>query len=750
MGIGKQIARALHTDLVCALALFLSAGAAIASQDRIRIKTGNPCVHQYADLIRDMLDGLSEGREVEAFASTFSDLGRLWRAAGLPDEEIRNNLQFIQYSLANPPDPIWRNLAERLRTAANSGDKLILCVVAKQCDLPLAAGSIHAFTDGSFDIAPFGKNPKETKRIRGLSLQEEVRRRPDLLILNGRFQDVTGFLHEGTHFADFRLVQDWLKANLELVARGEPRDAMFKRFVRQGDDGRLVVDEGFLRIFLESRAYGVQAGIPRLAGAPEREGLAYVNELRAIAMRELEGYAEITRDTMRGFGLSEENIFERGIQLGIDMEATIARAGVAVSPPSALAPIPAKATGDAALPAIAVATPRPVLMSSLGNLVNPIDRQIRPVDDLNYSVLRAVFEPPKWKWREWNFPKLKGEKEHPLHGGRALIEANQSEIEAAGGRIVYSSEIHKKSGSISSGGRNYFRVTHNGNPEIAIEYGTDPSAFHGYMERFRIWRAARDALMAKGLSRKEAGLRAYVEGWDPQRMQQTARNVAFAKANNDGYYDLRGMPEKLQKNGLTAVDIDTIVSAATSGHVNLILNAIRTQREIARRLRKLGVPFDDSHLNFNLMGAAPAPPDAPQIAWSLDSGQLRIGSQSKQVAVREKNDVDALLTLYQSYEEKIQATARGLVDLHYGLRDEAAQRLDELARAAEAAGDPQKAATLRAEIESIRKRRDDLIGQFLFFGESGDQDGLLGPALRHLERHARERRAATPPPLLEN
>lgn len=71
-------------------------------------------------------------------------------------------------------------------------------------------------------------------------------------------------VHELTHWYDFRLLSAWVRANQRRINRGLPPDVFFAAYVRLSEENGVPVialDQRFLTMFLESRAYRVEADV---------------------------------------------------------------------------------------------------------------------------------------------------------------------------------------------------------------------------------------------------------------------------------------------------------------------------------------------------------------------------------------------------------------------------------------------------------------------------------------------------------
>lgn len=257
--------------------------------------------------------------------------------------------------------------------------------------------------------------------------------------------------------------------------------------------------------------------------------------------------------------------------------------------------------------------------------------------------------------------------------------------------------------------------------------GTDPGRLANYMERFRQWKVARDQLIAQGMFKKAAGVRASIEGRSPTRQFRETLNSSAAEANTPGYYDLRKMGEKFEKEGLTPGDVSKILGTLTNSHVNVLRTTIYMRREILKRLEKRGVKIDGSSLNFSLedpKGLIPQPAQLP-------------------VVPSDRSEVAQLLSLYQQLEEQATQVANHAMSVSHQLHQQAAQRLDELAKGAVASHDEALAMKLRDMAKEITRQESDIFGQFIFgYGRRMDVEGVAGPVEQLLSERQKALSAA--------
>jgi hypothetical protein len=288
----------------------------------------NECIHLLLPQILNEMAQTTRG-QINGHIGAFADLKQLMKKSGVRNREVQIGVSMIESVLENniKKTGILANTAKRLRGAMTDTNKLVLCALSPGCSL-IHGDALHAAITRPFKIVPLEKVEGESVKpgwMEAKGIIPKISPSQRVIILSygdASIRWILNFFHESTHFADFDLVTEWLNANLKGIAKGGWGDETFRRFARINDN-ELEIDEGFLRIFLESRAYnGEVAAFKHLIPI---DGFKQLEEhQRKEAMKDIEEFKPITQSAARQMALSESNVFEVGEKLGEMMETTIA------------------------------------------------------------------------------------------------------------------------------------------------------------------------------------------------------------------------------------------------------------------------------------------------------------------------------------------------------------------------------------------------------------------------------------------
>ena len=287
-----------------------------------------------------VLEQMIVGSRYDAALGNLNDLLKLLTASGAGPETIRAT-GFLFQSLLGlaPPGHIFESILRRLLAVSGEEKKLLFCVVSGDCKLK-HGGAVHVSTQTQFEIrAPeVSTSDGNSRYLRGYQkpgwLRERFVTKPEgelfgsaILIQGGPSQTPVELLirlvHETAHAADFALVAEWISANLKLVAHKREPDPLFQAFVRNEESARPVVNEGFFRVFLESRGYAVESlTLTTLMGGETQHD----SRLRHAVFEDFGAFSSVTDPIVRTLRISTDNVFEVGMTFGQTMEATIDRA----------------------------------------------------------------------------------------------------------------------------------------------------------------------------------------------------------------------------------------------------------------------------------------------------------------------------------------------------------------------------------------------------------------------------------------
>jgi hypothetical protein len=313
-----------------------AAEASISLSQAMRCSSLLSPAHQEAveavqNLVAQVLPSVVSGGSIEGNLGVLGELPNLMRASGAKSATILYATRLVSTVLSNNSgkDSPLGNTASRLDRFEVDEKSLLICVLSKGCRLTFG-NAIHLAINPNFEVVPFNTVPGASTKpgwahVEGLPMESV----PRIIIMNGgpNLEAVTwatNFLHEATHFADFELIGEWIEANLKLLKnRGMP-DEIFTNYVRISSTGdKIRIDEGFLRIFLESRAYAAEvSGFSNLV--QRAFFLTMQREQRRRTIEDIQSFKTVTESAAEKLNISEQNIFEVGERMGRIMNATIA------------------------------------------------------------------------------------------------------------------------------------------------------------------------------------------------------------------------------------------------------------------------------------------------------------------------------------------------------------------------------------------------------------------------------------------
>lgn len=282
------------------------------------------------ETLRQLVGFSTTEDHVVATTGTIWDLGSLFLLA----KASYKTAALIQKTLIdtlNSPDPILRNLAQRTMAVMDAPDRLLICVTESSC--PLRFGrALHAAPVNSFDIGSIVKAEVSGRKPGWLGARaSRVSGGPRMILMSspepGSTEDLnaaTAFIHEATHYADFDLIEIWI----DLCLQSKSRDPLFLKYVRVGSDGRATIDEGFLRVFLESRAYYAEIA----AFAKDMDVRQILAEQAVLAMKDIHAFSNVTANVVKEYGLTDKNIFAWGASVGKQIESQLLTAGLSLRP----------------------------------------------------------------------------------------------------------------------------------------------------------------------------------------------------------------------------------------------------------------------------------------------------------------------------------------------------------------------------------------------------------------------------------
>lgn len=308
-----------------ALAILLIHFGALAGPGR-KISVTGFASEDCSALFRRFLPQLVAG-DVEASAGTLSQLRQIMRLAGATplDQEIGSNSIF--HIMKNGTDSsILGQITKDLADAFNDEKALSICVLHGSCNFGHGSSAVHVSAGHSYKIASlFGGAPSDIPaRIHSADPGEPAFWQAMVLKFkptNGGdpkkiLKNMVNFYHEAAHYSDTLLLHRWAKA----IQAGAPVHPKLKKMISQ--DGK-IVDEGFIRLFTESRAeiaemestlafYAVQ-GVPNdvLARAAEES----LPALAGRALGSIDKYGTIVDGAKRELGIDRTTVLQRAYEI---------------------------------------------------------------------------------------------------------------------------------------------------------------------------------------------------------------------------------------------------------------------------------------------------------------------------------------------------------------------------------------------------------------------------------------------------
>ncbi|MEW6057129.1 MAG: hypothetical protein AB1540_10995 [Bdellovibrionota bacterium] len=168
-----------------------------------------------------------------------------------------------------------------------------------------------------------------------IKLKDNNKKAPNIIILKPDmkrvFTLITDLIHEATHSADKALLDKWVTANIRLLERGLPSDALFNYYVQKHGDV-FFMDRGFITIFTESRAYHAEVLSMEPVMDPKTfkkyESIKKRDIMKQLSHEQYGSVLHYVSQNLYGFNeaLSEGNVFEVGERWETIMENTIQRA----------------------------------------------------------------------------------------------------------------------------------------------------------------------------------------------------------------------------------------------------------------------------------------------------------------------------------------------------------------------------------------------------------------------------------------
>jgi hypothetical protein len=277
------------------------------------------------ELLTPVIASLTKEPNPIIHAGPVESFPKLLIEAGFSPLFINATVMMIDEALNSSENPrsLISQLRDRLQTADNE-ERLLVCILGN-CQMTTPA--MHVAVQTPFSIAPFHDVVGKTKKLGWYKDRSTVPVGFYRAIVIGRSRNETpvyytsNFIHEAMHFADFDLINDWINASLTLVQNHQQTDELFRLHV-QIRNSVPVIDEAFLRVFLESRAYNVESMIFKKQLGPIRYKTTRII-LSREAMKDYSDFDPITAPIVAQYSITSANVFDLGERFGRTMLDTI-------------------------------------------------------------------------------------------------------------------------------------------------------------------------------------------------------------------------------------------------------------------------------------------------------------------------------------------------------------------------------------------------------------------------------------------
>lgn len=277
------------------------------------------------------IESLTMGELESYHHGSFADLKTLLRKSEVEPHLVERIMANIHRLLSSDLhfNSILNQTVQTLLAHKNNQKTLEICVLHGDCQL-MFGPLLHlpsqqmlkirpSHIKQEFRLAPWIDNSSEAA-IKNLSLNT-----PHRFIIDGGprlslSSFIFRFIREATHFADYELLYRWAESQRQYRSQGHhPKlDPLFDEYVKVQEDGSMTIDEGFVRIFLEARAFFSEVALFETSFSPAQYAQLEKNQ-RRLLMKELGRSSESVEEALVRFQLNKNNIFEFGEKLGLDM-----------------------------------------------------------------------------------------------------------------------------------------------------------------------------------------------------------------------------------------------------------------------------------------------------------------------------------------------------------------------------------------------------------------------------------------------
>lgn len=268
------------------------------------------------------LPEMTVGEPIVLHTGVFKELRKLALGSGMPRSTAIRAVVLVERALEENKnrDNVLGAAYKFLLQYQSDPHTLIICVFEGTCHMNM--GTVFIPDESITEMGRFGHPQTQ------IPLDKPI---PNLILMNGgatpyAWQNLPGppaavalgwaidFLSAAVSFADYKLVTEWIDANVRLLKAQERSDELFDRYARVIPKPK--VDYGFYRAFTASHA--AAAALAVYPGGADLQ--------RELAMFEITAAQGEMDHVIRHFNLSLDNIVEFGHRITREMNATILRA----------------------------------------------------------------------------------------------------------------------------------------------------------------------------------------------------------------------------------------------------------------------------------------------------------------------------------------------------------------------------------------------------------------------------------------
>jgi hypothetical protein len=281
--------------------------------------------------LEEMLPQAAEGN-IGGLVGWLTDMPELLRdRETLPEVSIRKILWSLKTTLQNQflTNAVIRNIAliEELRDTEQKST--LLCILDGDCQLQddYSVRLLHAS-----DV--FTLSPPQSESRQGEIKKVERDIQPVNVLVSNPLTHITtdskltnwaaSFLAALSQCADMQFIEGWIKANLQLIERGEKPDRLFKSYV-SCEASHAILDYGFAFVFLHTRASQAQLALfQELSSSPKAFAVTKAR-LKDFLLESFAASPDVVT-AARKLKVNRTTVFGIGLSVAKAMDETILRA----------------------------------------------------------------------------------------------------------------------------------------------------------------------------------------------------------------------------------------------------------------------------------------------------------------------------------------------------------------------------------------------------------------------------------------